>query len=106
MSLGIDFTTNIHLEINDFVENTHCVQERIDELNEICQDLKERMLMLVAGNRNMVCTRDWEGIEYDAVDALHIKFTTMLDSYSECMGEINDLYLYKEYLENKENGNS
>lgn len=95
MLLGIDFTTNIHLEINDFGENTHIVQERIDELNEICQDLKERMLMLVAGNRNMVYTRD-------AVDALHIKFTTMLDSYSECMNEIKNLYLYKEYLENKE----
>lgn len=105
MSYGIEFTADIFLSRQDYGENVYRVQDEIDELKKYSADLKERMLMLVAGGKDMVNTRDCEGIDTDAVDVLHLKFKDMLELYDEYQTELYDLYLYKEYLENKQKDN-
>lgn len=101
MSYGIEFTADIFLLRQDYGENVYRVQDEIDELKKCCTDLKERMLMLVAGGKDMISTKDCEGNECDAVDVLHLKFKEMLELYDEYKSKLYDLYLYKEYLENK-----
>jgi hypothetical protein len=105
MSYGIEFTADIFLLRQDYGENVYRVQDEIDELKKNSADLKERMLMLVAGGKDMVNTKDCEGINTDAVDVLHLKFKDMLELYDEYQTELYDLYLYKEYLENKQKDN-
>lgn len=101
MSYGVEFTADIFLLRQDYGENVYRVQDEIDELKKYSADLKERMLMLVAGGKDMVNTKDCEGIDTDAVDVLHLKFKDMLELYDEYQTKLYDLYLYKEYLENK-----
>lgn len=103
MGWGIDFTADIFLSRQDYGENVYQVQEEIDRLKKCCQDLKERMLMLVAGNKDLVNTKDCEDNECDAVDVLHTKFTELLELYDEYQSNLYDLCLYKDYLENKNN---
>ena len=105
MSYGIEFTADIFLLRQDYDENVYRVQDEIDELKKYSADLKERMLMLVAGGKDMVNTKDCEGIDTDAVDVLHLKFKDMLELYDEYQTKLYDLYLYKEYLENKQKDN-
>ena len=105
MSYGVEFTADIFLLRQDYGENVYRVQDEIDELKKYCADLKERMLMLVAGGKDMVNTKDCEGIDTDAVDVLHLKFKDMLELYDEYQTKLYDLYLYKEYLENKQKDN-
>ena len=105
MAWGIEFTADIILLRQDYGENVYRVQDEIDELKKNCADLKERMLMLVAGGKDMVNTKDCEGIDTDAVDVLHLKFKDMLELYDEYQTKLYDLYLYKEYLENKQKDN-
>ena len=101
MAYGIEFTADIFLLRQDYGENAYRVQDEIDELKKYCADLKEQMLMLVAGGKDMVNTKDCEGIDTDAVDVLHLKFKDMLELYDEYQTKLYDLYLYKEYLENR-----
>ena len=105
MAWGIEFTADIFLSRQDYGENVYRVQDEIDELKKYSADLKERMLMLVAGGKDMVNTKDCEGIDTDAVDVLHLKFKDMLELYDEYQTQLYDLYLYKEYLENKQKDN-
>lgn len=106
MSYGVEFTADIFLSHQDYGENIYRVQDEINDLKKYIQDLKERMLMLVAGGKDMVNTKDCGDNECDAVDVLHNKFTDMLNLYNEYQTQLYDLYLYKEYLENKQkNGN-
>lgn len=105
MSYGVEFTADIFLLRQDYDENVYRVQDEIDELKKYSADLKERMLMLVAGGKDMVNTKDCEGIDTDAVDVLHLKFKDMLELYDEYQTKLYDLYLYKEYLENKQKDN-
>lgn len=105
MSYGVEFTADIFLLRQDYGENVYRVQDEIDELKKYSADLKERMLMLVAGGKDMVNTKDCEGIDTDAVDVLHLKFKDMLELYDEYQTKLYDLYLYKEYLENKQKDN-
>lgn len=104
MSWGIDFTADIFLSRQNYGENVYCVQDEIDDLKKYRADLKERMLMLVAGGKDMVNTKDCEDNECDAVDVLHLKFKDMLSLYDEYQSKLYDLYLYKEYLENRKDG--
>lgn len=109
MSWGIDFTADIFLSRQDYGENVYRVQDEIDNLKKHCADIKERMLMLVAGGKDMVYTKDSGDNECDSVDVLHNKFTNMLNLYDEYKSNLYDLYLYKDYLEEKqkrENGKS
>ena len=101
MSYGVKFTADIFLLRLDYGENVYRVQDEIDELKKYCADLKERMLMLVAGGKDMVNTKDCEGNECDAVDVLHTRFKNMLELYDGYKRNLYDLYLYKEYLENR-----
>ena len=105
MAWGVEFTADIFLLRQDYGENVYRVQDEIDELKKYSADLKERMLMLVAGGKDMVNTKDCEGIDTDAVDVLHLKFNDMLELYDEYKSKLYDLYLYKEYLENKQKNN-
>lgn len=102
MSFGVDFTADIFLSRQDYGENIYRVQDEIDHIKKQCQDLKEQMLMLVAGGKSMVNTKDSGDNECDAVDVLHNKFTDMLNLYDEYKSNLYDLYLYKEYLEDKQ----
>ena len=102
MSYGIEFTADIFLLRQDYGENVYRVQDEIDELKKYCADLKERMLMLVAGGKDMVNTKDCEDNECDAVEVLHTRFKNMLLLYDEYQISLYNLYLYKEYLENKQ----
>lgn len=101
MSWGIDFTADIFLSKQDYGENVHRVQDEIDDLKKKRQLLKEKMLMLAVGGKNLVSATDCEGYECDAVDALHTTFSDILELYDQYNSQIYDLYLYKEYLENK-----
>ena len=103
MAWGVEFTADIFLLRQDYGENVYRVQDEINELKKYCTDLKERMLMLVAGGKDMVNTKDCENNECDAVDVLHLKFKEMLELYDENKSKLYDLYLYKEYLENNKN---
>lgn len=101
MAWGVEFTADIFLLRQDYGENVYRVQDEIDEFKKYSADLKERMLMLVAGGKDMVNTKDCEGIDTDAVDVLHTRFKNMLELYDEYKSKLYDLYLYKEYLENR-----
>lgn len=59
------------------------------------------MLMLVAGGKSMVNIEEYEGDGVDPVDILHSRFNTLLDKYNEYQGQIQNLYYYKEYLEDR-----
>lgn len=100
MSWGIDFTAHIFLSRQCYCENVLFVQEEIDSLQKECQDIKERMLMLVAGGKSMVNMEDCEGDGFEPIDILHSRFNTLLDEYNEHQGLIQNLHYYKEYLEN------
>lgn len=100
MSWGIDFTAHIFLSRQCYCENVLFVQEEIDSLQKECQDIKERMLMLVAGGKSMVNMEDCEGDGLDPVDILHSRFNTLLEKYNEHQGLVQNLHYYKEYLEN------
>ena len=100
MSWGIDFTVHIFLSRQCYCENVLFVQEEIDSLQKECQDIKERMLMLVAGGKSMVNMEDCEGDGVAPVDILHSRFNTLLEKYNEHQGLIQNLHYYKEYLEN------
>ena len=102
MAWGVEFTADIFLSRQDYGENVYRVQDEIDELKKYSADLKERMLMLVAGGKDMVNTKDCENNECDAVDILHTRFNDMLELYDEYQSSLYNLYLYKEYLENKQ----
>lgn len=104
MGWGIDFTADIFLSRQDYGENIYRVQDEIDDLKKQSQQIKEKMLMMVMGGVNSVTTKDCEDNECDAVDVLHIKFNDLLDWYDECNTQIIDLCYYKEYLENRKDG--
>lgn len=106
MSWGIDFTTDIYLSRQNYHENIYEVEEEIVSLEEENQETKEKMLMMLLGGVNSVSLKDCEGYEMDGVDVIHRKFAEMLKSYDENNTKIYELQAYKEYLENKDNGNT
>lgn len=107
MGWGIDFTADIYLSKQDYGENPYSVQEEIDSLEKRNVFLKESMLMIVMGGASSVICKDCEDEDLDPVDCLHVKFNELIDCYGTNLHQLHDLYLYKEYLENKEsNGNT
>lgn len=102
MRWGIDFTAHIFLSRQCYSENVLFVQDEIDSLQKECQDIKERMLMLVAGGKSMVNMEDCEGEGdgFEPMEVLHNRFNTLLEKYNEHQGLIQNLHYYKEYLEN------
>lgn len=98
--MGIDFTAHIFLSRQCYSENVLVVQDEIDRTEKDCQEIKERMLMLVAGGKYMVNMEDCEDIGFEPMDVLHSRFNTLLDEYNEHQGLIQKLRYYKEYLEN------
>ena len=101
MSWGIDFTAHIFLSRQCYSENVLVVQDEINRLEKDCQEIKERMLMLVAGGKSMVNMEEYEGDEADPMDALHSRFNNLLEQYDENQGKIQNLIYYKEYLEDR-----
>lgn len=104
MSWGIDFTADIYLSRQNYHENVYEVEEKIEELKDYNQDIKERMLMMLMGGVNSVNLNDCEGNPCDGVDVLHNKFCELLNLYDENNGKIYDLAHYKTYLEENKNG--
>ena len=104
MSWGIDFYVHIFLSKQNYGENVFRVQDEIDRLEKECQNIKERMLMLVAGGKSMIHLEDCEGNEFDPMESLHSCFSELLEQYNGYQGMIQNLEYYKEYLEknNKE----
>lgn len=100
MSWGTDFTADMHLS-RQVYHSIYEVEETIEELKELNQDIKERMLMLLLGGVNSVNLNDCEGNPCDGVDVLHNKFCELLNLYNENNGQIYDLTYYKKYLEGK-----
>lgn len=103
MGWGIDFTADIYLS-RQVYHSIYEVEEKIEELKECNQDIKERMLMMLLGGVNSVNLNDCEGYPCDGVDILHNKFCELLNLYNENNGQIHDLTYYKTYLEENKDG--
>ena len=99
MSWGIDFYVHIFLSKQNYCENVFRVQDEIDRLEKECQNIKERMLMLVAGGKSMAHRENCEGNKFDPMETLHTCFCDLLEEYNEKQGVIQNLGYYKEYLE-------
>ena len=103
MSWGTDFTADMYLSRQKY-DSIYEVEEKIEELRDCNQDIKERMLMMLLGGVNSVNLNDCEGNPCDGVDVLHNKFCELLNLYNENNGQIYDLTYYKKYLEENKDG--
>lgn len=103
MGFGTDFTADMYLS-RQVYHSIYEVEEKIEELKECNQDIKERMLMMLMGGVNSVNLNDCEGYPCDGVDVLHNKFCELLNLYNENTGQIYDLTYYKKYLEENKDG--
>lgn len=103
MSWGTEFTADMYL-IRQKYNSINEVEEKIEELKEYNQDIKERILMMLMGGVNSVNLNDCEGNPCDGVDVLHTKFCELLDYYNENNIQIQDLMYYRIYLKKNKDG--
>lgn len=104
---GYDFTYDMFISSNDYrgSDNAYEVSSEIEYLEKWNSDLKQKMLMMVAGGASTVNLNDLEGYPCEPVDVLHGIFSEYLKTYTENLEKIFKLRCFLEYI-NEQDGNA
>lgn len=104
---GYDFTYDMYISPCDYSGSANAfeISSEIEELEEWNSNLKQKMLMMVAGGASTVNLSDLEGNPCEPVDVLHCTFTQYFKDYTDNLEKIFKLRCFLEYI-NEQDGNT
>lgn len=99
MSWGIEFNTDIFLSKQNYGENIYQVNDKIEELKEDLSNSENKILMYSIGTLKDFVPIDWEE---EPIEWLHRNMKLLFDEVCLINQQLTKMYLYKQYLEEKE----
>jgi len=100
MGWGVNFKTDIYLSRQEYNENIFQVKEKIDNLTDNIENIKIKLSMFCAAT-----PKDIVPLEETSIDWISMETQILFTEYEEIIRDRYKLYLYLDYLKEKNNKN-